>query len=86
MPHDAPLKPPFDVPASKLHAPAARPGIVTRTRLLARLIADARPPVLAVVAPPGYGKTTLLAQWAERKHPGWDGSRSTTTTTTPPSC
>ena len=25
--------------------------------------------VIAVVAPAGYGKTTLLAQWAERKHP-----------------
>ena len=23
---------------------------------------------IAVVAPAGYGKTTLLAQWAERKH------------------
>ena len=28
---------------------------------------------MSVVAPPGYGKTTLLAQWAERKAPrvGW---------------
>ena len=30
-------------------------------------------PVISVVAPPGYGKTTLLAQWAERTQPrvGW---------------
>src|SRR6185312_464528 len=27
--------------------------------------ADSRP-VVSVVAPPGYGKTTLLSQWAER--------------------
>ena len=26
-------------------------------------------PVIGVVAPPGYGKTTLLAQWAERRAP-----------------
>jgi LuxR family transcriptional regulator, maltose regulon positive regulatory protein len=34
--------------------------------------ADA-PPVVAVVAPAGYGKTTLLAQWAEHRNPrvGW---------------
>jgi LuxR family maltose regulon positive regulatory protein len=29
----------------------------------------ANEPVIAVVAPPGYGKTTVLAQWAERVEP-----------------
>ncbi|HEY6697969.1 MAG TPA: hypothetical protein VIZ67_07080, partial [Acidimicrobiales bacterium] len=30
------------------------------------LKASSGTPVVAIVAPPGYGKTTLLAQWAER--------------------
>ena len=38
-----------------------------------RLVAAHASPVISVVAPPGYGKTTLLAQWAERTQPrvGW---------------
>lgn len=51
--------------APKLRPPVARDGIVPRTALLARLAA-ADSPVIAFVAPPGYGKTTLLAQWVER--------------------
>jgi hypothetical protein len=58
---------PFELLESKLHPPAGRPGIVARTALVDRLAA-AQAPVVTVVAPPGYGKTTLLAQWAER---GW---------------
>ena len=51
----------------------ARPGIVSRTALVDRLAAAHAPPVIAVVAPPGYGKTTVLSQWAERRQPraGW---------------
>ena len=52
----------------KFHAPATRPGVVARTALLNRLYASDEP-VITVVAPPGYGKTTLLAQWAERLGP-----------------
>ncbi|HEX8861540.1 MAG TPA: LuxR C-terminal-related transcriptional regulator [Actinomycetes bacterium] len=37
-----------------------------RTDLLERLKASSAVPVVAIVAPPGYGKTTLLKQWAER--------------------
>src|SRR5689334_1834683 len=55
----------FSLPESKFHPPAARAGIVPRTALLERLAAT-RAPVITVIAPPGYGKTTLLAQWAER--------------------
>jgi LuxR family maltose regulon positive regulatory protein len=44
----------------------ARPGIVPRTGLVDRLLTGDTPPVVSVVAPPGYGKTTVLAQWAER--------------------
>ena len=56
----------FDLLESKLHVPVARPGIVARDGLVDRLEA-ATVPVIAVVAPPGYGKTTLLAQFAARK-------------------
>src|SRR5215213_10542861 len=39
---------------------------VPRKALLDLLEASSRTPVAAILAPPGYGKTTLLAQWAER--------------------
>ena len=52
---------------SKLRPPSTRPGIVPRTVLVERLLAA---PVVWVVAPPGYGKTILLAQWASRKGGG----------------
>jgi LuxR family transcriptional regulator, maltose regulon positive regulatory protein len=42
-----------------------RPGIVLRTALVERLAATTVP-VITVAAPPGYGKTTLMAQWAQR--------------------
>lgn len=61
--------PSFVVADSKLHPPVARPGIVARTALVDRLVAAHAVPVISVVAPAGYGKTTLLAQWAERKRP-----------------
>jgi LuxR family transcriptional regulator, maltose regulon positive regulatory protein len=53
---------------SKFRAPPARAGIVARTTLVDRLTA-AREQVVSVVAPPGYGKTTLLAEMAERLSP-----------------
>jgi LuxR family maltose regulon positive regulatory protein len=52
---------------SKLHPPPARWGMVARTGLMDRLLASDTVPVVSVVAPAGYGKTTLLAQWAERE-------------------
>lgn len=45
--------------------PAVRPGVVPRPELLARLRGARGTPVVAVVAPAGYGKTTLLVLWAE---------------------
>ena len=54
----------FELLESKFHPPVARPGIVARAALVNRLAA-AQAPVITIVAPPGYGKTTLLAQWAE---------------------
>jgi LuxR family maltose regulon positive regulatory protein len=41
--------------------------MVPRTALLQRLLAAPAARLVCVVAPPGYGKTTLLAQWAERR-------------------
>jgi LuxR family transcriptional regulator, maltose regulon positive regulatory protein len=57
---------PFDVVESKLRPPAAPAGAVSRTALVNRLRADLGTRVVSVVAPGGYGKTTLLAQWAAR--------------------
>jgi LuxR family transcriptional regulator, maltose regulon positive regulatory protein len=56
----------FELVESKLHPPPARPGIVDRIGLVERLLASHAVPVVCVVAPAGYGKTTLLAQWAQR--------------------
>jgi LuxR family transcriptional regulator, maltose regulon positive regulatory protein len=56
----------LDLLASKLRRPPVQPGTVRRPFLIERLRGGDRPPIVSVVAPPGYGKTTLLAQWAER--------------------
>src|SRR4051794_21655333 len=56
---------PVEVLESKLFQPTIRPGVVPRPQLLARLRAARAVPTVAVVAPAGYGKTTLLALWAE---------------------
>src|SRR5215218_9297935 len=56
---------PVEILESKLYRPAVRPGVVPRPSLLARLRAARSVPTVAVVAPAGYGKTTLLALWAE---------------------
>ena len=47
---------------TKLCSPRLRSAIVPRPRLVEGL-ASAEAPIVAVVAPPGFGKTTLLAQW-----------------------
>ena len=46
-------------------APRSPPGTVPRPPLVRRLTA-ARGPIVMIVAPAGYGKTTLLAEWASR--------------------
>ena len=55
---------PFELAEAKLAAPAVRPGTVAKADLIARLCA-ADVPFATIVAPAGYGKTTLLARWAE---------------------
>jgi LuxR family maltose regulon positive regulatory protein len=42
-----------------------RPGTIRRSSLIARLDKGDARPIVSVVAPAGYGKTTLLSQWAE---------------------
>ena len=55
---------PFDLVEVKLAAPLARPGTVAKADVIARLCTSTLP-FVTVVAPAGYGKTTLLARWAE---------------------
>jgi len=59
-------RPTFDLVTSKLRHPVLRPGTVPRSALIERLAGGDPGPIVSVVAPAGYGKTTLLAQWAER--------------------
>ena len=58
--------PAFDLVVAKLRSPMLRPGTVWRSAAIDRLMRDDGGPVVSVVAPAGYGKTTLLSQWAER--------------------
>ena len=51
--------------AAKLQRPWTRQGLVQRAALLARL-EGAEQPILGLVAPAGYGKTTVLGQMADR--------------------
>jgi LuxR family transcriptional regulator, maltose regulon positive regulatory protein len=56
---------PVDV-YSKTVVPTVQPGTVPRPGLVNRLRAASADRLVTLVAPAGYGKTTLLAQWAER--------------------
>jgi LuxR family maltose regulon positive regulatory protein len=49
---------------SRLTPPIHRGGIVQRRALVDRLLQASDKTMVAVVAPAGYGKSTLLAQWA----------------------
>jgi len=57
------------VSQAKLRMPLMPPGIVERPELLAELDAGDRGGVTLVCAPPGYGKSWLLAGWASRPSP-----------------
>ncbi len=57
---------PFALVESKLAVPASKADAVSRTALVNRLRGLAERTVVSIVAPAGYGKTTLCAQWAAR--------------------
>jgi LuxR family maltose regulon positive regulatory protein len=50
---------------TKLYVPQVRRGLVPRPRLSERLNPAANPRLTLVSAPPGFGKTTLLAAWLD---------------------
>jgi LuxR family transcriptional regulator, maltose regulon positive regulatory protein len=52
--------------ATKLHVPRPRAGLLTRPRLVGRLTEGTAQELTLVCAPAGFGKTSLLADWARR--------------------
>jgi LuxR family maltose regulon positive regulatory protein len=71
---DPPSTTPFEVAASqedallatKLYVPGPQPGFVARPRLLEGLEEGLARGLVLVCAPAGFGKTSLLADWARR--------------------
>jgi LuxR family maltose regulon positive regulatory protein len=49
---------------TKLHMPLIRPELVPRPRLIERLNAGLQRKLTLIAAPAGFGKTTLLTEWA----------------------
>lgn len=58
--------------ATKLHPPRERRTLVRRSRLLARLTAGLAGRLTLVMAPAGFGKTTLVADWLTTELPTLD--------------
>ncbi|MGH1551001.1 LuxR C-terminal-related transcriptional regulator [Leifsonia poae] len=56
----------FDLIQSKLLPPRLRAGVVERESLVKRLLRADAGSIVSVVAPAGYGKSTLVAQWARQ--------------------
>jgi LuxR family maltose regulon positive regulatory protein len=48
---------------TKLYVPRLRRGLVARPRLIERMDRGAESKLTLISAPPGFGKTTLLAEW-----------------------
>lgn len=57
----------------QLRPPPLRPGVVDRAKLIDRLTAARDARTVTIVAPPGYGKTTLMSLWREHetRPTGW---------------
>src|SRR3954471_4600333 len=66
-------QPPRVVIENTRRVPPLPAGAVSRPRLLTRLARAQHTPLVLVVAPAGWGKTTLLTQWAhvERRPVAW---------------
>ena len=54
--------------ATKFHIPPARADVVQRARLGALLDSGAHQPLTLVSAPPGFGKTMLVADWVHAQN------------------
>lgn len=60
--------------ATKFHIPPARTDFIARPRLRAMLETGSRGALTLVSAPPGFGKSTLVADWIHSRvesHPAW---------------
>src|SRR3954454_18324240 len=53
-------------PRRQVAATPVAPAGVPRTRLVRSLVAATGTPIVLIVAPAGYGKTTLVSEWAAR--------------------
>jgi LuxR family maltose regulon positive regulatory protein len=51
---------------AKHRPPRIQPGLVPRPRLVQRLLGFSSAPLALLIAPAGYGKTTLLADWRDQ--------------------
>jgi LuxR family transcriptional regulator, maltose regulon positive regulatory protein len=54
---------PLSLLGTKLSIPPARPNVIVRTRLIQQLKAAMRGVLTLIIAPAGWGKTTLLTSW-----------------------
>src|SRR5262245_39201744 len=57
-------RPAFQLLQSKLRVPHSRTGTVAREALITAMEGPDAAPVVLLSAGPGWGKTTLLSQWA----------------------
>jgi ATP/maltotriose-dependent transcriptional regulator MalT/DNA-binding SARP family transcriptional activator len=55
----------------KIVPPVLAPNIIERPRAMTRLAAAVSRRLTVLTAGPGFGKTTLLASWAEERHCAW---------------
>jgi LuxR family maltose regulon positive regulatory protein len=79
--------PAFELLESKLRPPHRRAGTVPRRRLIDQLERESGAvPVVFISAGPGWGKTTLLTQWAARSQRPFAWFRSMRMTTIRSSC
>ena len=52
---------------TKLYIPRVRPELVSRPRLIERLNDGLHRKLTLISAPAGFGKTTLLSEWASQR-------------------
>ena len=45
------------------HPPGFRAGLISRKRLVSKLLSGGDAPIALLSAPAGYGKTTVLSEW-----------------------